>query len=476
MSNILKDIIDNKGRISKIGVVGMGYVGIPAAVLFASSKSFDLVYGFQRNSPASGYKIDMLNRGECPLKGEEPGLDDMLKKVVKAGKFQCSSDFSKISELDAVTLAIQTPFKDPKDLTPDFGALIEGLRMVGQNLKEGTLVVLESTITPGTTDGMARQILEDESGLMAGKDFALAHAPERVMVGRLLRNIQEHDRVVGGIDDVSTKRAIELYSPVLTKGKVIPMTARAAEVTKTAENTFRDLQIAAINELALYCEAMGINVYDVRSGIDSLKGEGITRAILNPGAGVGGHCLTKDTYHLERGVKISGCPVDYPEGKDSLFVLARNINDFMPRHMYNLTVRALERLNKKPVQAKIAILGWAFINDSDDARNTPSEVYRDLLLKDGAKVEVHDPYVPEYPNVPISRDLASVLKNADAVAIFAGHKEYKALQAPEVKRMTGVSRAAVLDGRNVVDPDEFIAEGFVYKGIGRGDKNEHALN
>ena len=124
------------------------------------------------------------------------------------------------------------------------------------------------------------------------------------------------------------------------------MTATAAEVTKTAENTFRDLQIAAANELALYCEATGINFYDVRAGIDSLKGEVITRAILYPGAGVGGHCLTKDTYHLERGVKLASGKLDYLEGEESLFVLARHINDFMPRHMFNLTVEALQRIGK----------------------------------------------------------------------------------------------------------------------------------
>ncbi len=476
MRNILKSIMDKKGKIRKVGVVGMGYVGIPAAVLFANSDEFERVYGFQRNSPSSGYKIDMLNRGECPLKGEEPGLDDMLKKVVHAGKFQCTSDFSKISELDAVTLAIQTPFKDPKDLVPDFGALIEGLRLVGHNISKGTLVVLESTITPGTTDGMAREILEEESGLKAGEDFALAHAPERVMVGRLLKNIQEHDRIVGGIDETSTRRAVELYSPILTKGKIIPMTAMAAEVTKTSENTFRDLQIAAVNELALYCEAMGINVYDVRAGIDSLKGEGITRAILFPGAGVGGHCLTKDTYHLERGVKVAGSDLDYPENKDSLFVLARQINDFMPRHMHNLTVRALERVNKKLAGARVAILGWAFINDSDDARNTPSEIYRDLLLNDGAQVEVHDPHVKDYPGVPILHDIKDALTNADVIAIFAGHKEYRALKAKVVKQLTGDRHPVILDGRNIIEPDAFIREGFVYKGIGRGDKNEHILN
>jgi UDP-N-acetyl-D-mannosaminuronic acid dehydrogenase len=229
---MLTDSIRKRGPIKKIGVIGMGYVGIPAAALFADSPVFDKVYGFQRDSPSSGYKIAMLNRGECPLKGEEPGLEELLQRVVAAGKFQCTSDFSKIAELDAVALSIQTPFLNKEDLLPDFSALKEGIRHVGQNLQPGMLVVLESTITPGTTTGMAREILEQESGLKAGADFALAHAPERVMVGRLLRNIREHDRVVGGIDDVSTKRAAELYSPVLTIGKVIPMSATAAEATQ----------------------------------------------------------------------------------------------------------------------------------------------------------------------------------------------------------------------------------------------------
>ncbi|MCZ7357175.1 MAG: nucleotide sugar dehydrogenase [Candidatus Methanoperedens sp.] len=475
MSNKLKKIMDRIGPIKKIGVVGMGYVGIPAAVLFADSDAFELVLGFQRSSSRSGYKIEMLNRGESPLKGEEPGLEELIKKVVRAKKFQCTPDFSRISEMDAVTLAIQTPFLSNESLEPDFGALIEGLRLTGKYLTEGTLVVLESTITPGTTNGFARQILEEESGLTAGEDFALAHAPERVMVGRLLRNIREHDRIVGGIDKVSTERAIELYSPVLTTGKIIPMTATAAEATKTAENTFRDLQIAAINQLALYCEAMGINVYDVRAGVDSLKGEGITRAVLYPGAGVGGHCLTKDTYHLERGVKVSGGNLDYPDGMDSLFVLARKVNDFMPVHMYNLTVEALSRARKKPAGSKVAILGWAFIKNSDDARNPPSEPYRNLLIRSGCIVDVHDPYVMEYPGVSISHELSGAVDGADAVAILTGHDEYSELDAGTLKRLMGKERPVIVDGRNVIEPEDFIGEGFVYKGIGRGDKNDHPI-
>jgi UDP-N-acetyl-D-mannosaminuronic acid dehydrogenase len=471
MTEKLQQILDARGPIRKIGVLGMGYVGIPAAALFADAKCFEKVLGFQRNSPSSGYKIDMLNHGESPLKGEEPGLEELLKKVTDAGKFECTADFSRISEMDAVALAIQTPFANPKDLEPDFGALIEGIRNVGKYLRPGMLVVLESTITPGTTVGMAREILEEESGLKAGEDFALAHAPERVMVGKLLKNIQEHDRIVGGIDEPSTQRAIELYTPVLTKGKIIPMSSTAAEVTKTAENTFRDLQIAAVNQLALYCESMGINVYDVRAGIDSLKGEGITRAILWPGAGVGGHCLTKDTYHLERGVKLGSEELDYPDNADSIYVLARKVNDFMPSHMFKLTKNALTEAGKELKGSKIAILGWAFINDSDDARNPPSEAYYDLLIQAGAQVMVHDPHVLEYPNIDIKKDLESVLQNADLIAIMTGHSEYFKLKPLDVKKTMDKDKPAVVDGRNVIDPAVFVDVGFVYRGIGRGDVN-----
>ena len=156
----LESLIRKRGPIKKIGVIGMGYVGIPAAALFADSPVFEQVYGFQRDSPSSGYKIAMLNRGESPLKGEEPGLEELLKKVTAAGKFRCTSDFSKITGLDAVTISIQTPFLNKDDLLPDFSALKEGIRQVGRHLQPGMLVVLESTITPGTTEGMARELLE----------------------------------------------------------------------------------------------------------------------------------------------------------------------------------------------------------------------------------------------------------------------------------------------------------------------------
>jgi UDP-N-acetyl-D-mannosaminuronic acid dehydrogenase len=213
----------------------------------------------------------------------------------------------------------------------------------------------------------------------------------------------------------------------------------------------------------------------VRAGVDSLKGEGITRAVLYPGAGVGGHCLTKDTYHLERGVKISKGKLDYPAGLDSIFILARKVNDFMPVHMYNLTVDALLRIGKKPSGSRVAILGWAFIANSDDARNPPSEPYRNLLIDTGCSVTVHDPHVLEYPGMDISHELSDVVKGADAVAILTGHNEYFKLEAKVLKGLMGQKHPVIVDGRNVVDADGFIGEGFVYKGIGRGDKNDHPI-
>jgi len=487
MSENLQPILEGRGPIRTVGVIGMGYVGIPAAALFADTPEFGMVYGFQRDSKSSGYKIAMLNAGVSPLKGEEPGLEELLAKVTEAGKFRCTADFAKIAECDAVTLAIQTPFTNPKDLIPNFTPLIEGIRNVGRYLTPGTLVVLESTVTPGTTTGMARKILEEESGLVAGEDFCLAHAPERVMVGRLLQNIREHDRIIGGIDAVSTVRAGELYGPVLTKGRLIPMSATAAEVTKTAENTFRDLQIAAANQLALYCEAMGINFYDVRTGIDSLKGEGITRAILWPGAGVGGHCLTKDTYHLERGVgELGSGALDWPADISSLYISSRRINDFMPTHMLHLTESALTQAGKEqgaPLHgARLALLGWAFLSDSDDARNTPSAPFYEAARAAGATVRVHDPWVDPAtaPDVPegaaISRDLGAVLAGVDAVVIFAGHRKYHNLRPVEVRALCGGEHPAIVDGRNVVEPDAWIGAGFVYRGIGRGDKNGHPVS
>ena len=471
MNENLRRILEKKGPIKKIGVIGMGYVGIPSAAIFADSPAYDFVWGFQRNSSSSGYKIAMLNKGECPLDGTEPGLRELIERIVKKNKFECTYDMTKIAEVDTVTIAVETPFQNRNKLLANYDSLIEALRKTGKYMTEGVLVVIESTVTPGVTQGIARKILEEESGMRAGVDFFLAHAPERVMPGRLLKNIQEYDRVVGGIDDSSTERATELYTPILTKGEVIPVSAIAAEFSKTAENALRDLQIAAVNELAIYCEGLGIDFYDVKKAIDSLEGKGVSRAVLFPGAGVGGHCLPKDTYHLMRSLNENGVSSNFSMDSDSLFLRARNINDFMPQHMYNLTTSALESVGQSLQSTKVVILGWAYNRNTDDSRNTPAEPYRDLVLQSGAEVEIHDPYVKDYGEIRIAKDLESVLGGADVIAVFTAHDDYADLDLNKVKRLSGKDRTVIVDGRNVFDPEEVINSGFIYRGIGRGDKN-----
>jgi UDP-N-acetyl-D-mannosaminuronic acid dehydrogenase len=471
MSRDLETILHQKGPLKKIGVIGMGYVGISTAAAFAACPVFDFVWGFQRNSSSSGYKIDLLNCGTSPFFNTEPALELLLRQVVRAGRFQCSSDFSRIAEVDAVTIAVETGFLDIAEMIVDYSPLEAALRTIGRYLTPGLLVVLESTVTPGTTEGWARQILEEESGLKAGSDFALAHAPERVMPGRLLQNIREYDRVVGGIDAASTARAVELFSPLMNKGKIMPTSAKVAEVTKTAENALRDLQIASANQLALYCEHLGVNFYEVKTAIDTLKGEGVTRALLFPGAGVGGHCLTKDSLHLERSVRLWSPVRSFPSGSVSLFLAARRVNDFMPKHMHALTVEALRKAGKSPRGAKITILGWAYLQNTNDARNTPAAPYRDLLLKDGMEVTVHDPYVMDYAGFPIFHDLDEAARGSDGLALITGHEHYKTLDLERIKQIMRGRPPLLVDGRQVVPAETAIRSGFVYMAVGRGDMN-----
>lgn len=455
-------------KIKNIGVIGAGYTGIPAAILFA--KYYDHVTLFQRNSPRSGYKIDLINSGKLPVKSNEPNIEKMLKDAVTKKKLEATSDFETIQDLDAITIDVQTPFNHMKE-TPDIYPLLDACRSIGENISEDTLVVLESTVTPGTTEKIVANTLINQSGFTVGKNLFVAHAPERVMVGRLLKNIQEYDRVVGGVEPISTDVAVELYKPLMTKGTIIKTTARTAEVIKTAENAIRDLQIATANQLALYCESMNVNFYDVYNGISSLRGDGVTRALLLPGAGVGGHCLTKDSHLLESGIENIGKFLDFPEDSDSLFESARNINKFMPRHMKNLAVIGLKKLNKNPKLCKVAVLGWSFLPDTDDARNSPTAAFTLISHKVFKEIRIHDPFEHIDKHNTIEQSLENVVENADVIMLFTAHDEYKKLTPGYLKQISGHSNPVFVDGRNLYNSTEFINAGFVYEGIGRGDVN-----
>jgi len=439
----------------KIAVVGMGYVGIPAAALLADVPGFD-VTGIQRQSQRSGWKIEVLNSGHSPIEGNEPGLEELIARVVKKGTFRVTDDFSVLREMDTILIDVQTP-TDSADHTPSYLSLKEVSRRVGEHMRTGALIIIESTVAPGTTQNVVQPILERKSGMKAGKDFYLAYSYERVMPGRLIEYIQNLPRIVGGINQKSEQLAVGLYKTIVRE-KIYSTDILTAETSKTMENAYRDVNIAFANEMALISENLGVDVFEIQDLINSRS----ERHMHLPGSGVGGHCLPKDTWLLRYGLRRYGeSPME-----TEFISLARRINDYMPQHMAEMVEGALKRKKVRIREAKVAILGVAYLEDSDDTRNTPAySLIRDLESK-GAEVIAHDPHVREFPEVDLTKDLDVALEGADCIAIVTKHRQYFGLDLSKARRL--MRTAIIVDGRNVIDATRAEKQGFFYKGIGKG--------
>ncbi len=459
---------------SKIAVIGMGYVGIPAAVLLADA-GHD-VTGVQRRSKRSGWKIDLLNKGGCPIGGDEPELPELIERTVKAGKFRVTDDFSVVKDMDFILIDVQTP--TDKDHVPRYESLKEVSKIVGSHLRKGQVVVIESTVAPGTTEFMVQPILEKISGLKAGlpDGFGLSFSYERVMVGRLIHNIREYPKIVGAIDEDTKKITMEMYNTIV-KGGVHGTDPMTAEVSKTVENAYRDVQIAFANEVALLCESLGIDVFDVRKFVNGLPNDpsqphaNPVRNMHFPGSGVGGHCLPKDTWLLLHGWNEYGkLKIDY---EPSILAGSRNLNDFMPIHTLELLKEALKEKNIQLKTSKICVLGYAFLENSDDARNTPTLPFLKELEKEGVTFTLHDPYLKEEDGYTIEQDLEACLKGSNAVIILTKHNEYKDLRPEYLKDI--LDTYIIIDGRNTLNGDEFIEKGFTFRGIGKGQYRKEKI-
>ncbi len=450
----------------KIAVVGMGYAGIPAAALFADLPGF-MVTGVQRRSKRSGWKIDLLNQGKNPIGGDEPGLSELIARVVKKGTLKVVDDISTCKDAEAVLIDVQTP--TDVDRKPNYDSLKEVCENVGKHIKPLTLVIVESTVAPGTTDNIVKPLLEKSSHMKAGKDFYLAFCYERVMVGRLIKNMVELPRIVGGVDEESTKRATELYSHVV-KAKLHQTDALTAEVTKVVENTYRDVNIAFANEVALVCESLGVDVFEVRELVNTLPNDPAMPAsnpIRNmhyPGAGVGGHCLPKDGWLLKFGLDTFGKFKFFPK----VIMSTREVNDSMPRHVVDLVEDALAEHGKKIEGAKVAILGVAFLENCDDTRNTPSAAIYDQLKERGAKPILHDPVVRDF-DLPFTKNLDEAILNADAVILSTKHKEYMQLDLRALR--SKLATPILIDGRNTFAMDAAAKAGLTYRGVGKGRRS-----
>lgn len=432
-------------REAVVGVVGLGYVGLPVACLFAEV-GFTVI-----GVDVKPDRVAQINAGVSPIAGNEPGLAEMLGRVVREGRLRATVTYAELARADAVSVNVETPVDE--DHRPRYEALKAVCRSLGPVLKDGALVIVESTIAPGTTDGLVRPLLEESSGRKVGDSFYLGHCPERVMPGKLLSNLRSLSRVCGGMSPETSEVMVALYRQIV-QAELDIADCVTAELVKTAENAYRDVNIAFANEVALICEAVGGDVWKVRELVNKSPG----RNMLLPGAGVGGHCIPKDPWLLAYGAG-DGVPV-------RLIPAARAVNDYMPLHVVDLVARALREVGTDLAGSRVAILGYSYLEDSDDIRNSPSGSLAARLRELGAEVAIHDPWVAGYGS-----DLDQTTRGCDAVVLVVAHSAYRSL---DLTALASRLRTRVLvDACHIVDVAALKA-GLVYRGIGTGNREAGA--
>ncbi|MBI4673334.1 MAG: nucleotide sugar dehydrogenase [Chloroflexi bacterium] len=397
-------------RTAEIAVIGIGYVGLPLAVAFADA-GFP-TYGFDLDAR----KVETINRGASYIPDVESSL---VHHLVADGRLRASTDETILDNADVIFICVPTPFDRMK--APDLGPVKSASESIARHLRRGRLIILQSTTYPGTTEEFVLPILET-SGLKAGTDFYLAFSPERIDPGNKQWSARNMPKVLGGLTPRSTELARDLLA-TLTSNVHLVSSPRAAEMTKLLENIFRSVNIALVNELALLCERMNIDIWEV---IDAAKTKPFGYMPFYPGAGVGGHCIPVDPYYLSWKAREYDFYTKFIE-------LAAEVNQSMPFHVVNLVSDAVNRQGKALAGAKVLVLGVAFKRDIDDARNSPAERVIELLLGRGANVSYHDPYVPQFhigdsvfhraPHVLQNSALTTeTVRAADLVIIITGHR------------------------------------------------------
>ena len=391
---------------AKVAVLGLGYVGLPLAVIFAQS-------GFNVTGiDPIQKKVDAINKGKSYI------LDVSDKKIatlVESGKLCATTDFSVLKEIDAVSICVPTPLRKTGD--PDLSFIIAVSEMLKQYVHKGMVVVLESTTYPGTTRELILSKLCEESELIVGKDFFLAFSPERVDPGRTGWTTQNTPKIIGGITPQCLEVSQTWYSQALDE--VVPVSStEVAEMVKLLENTFRMINIGMVNEMAMICDRLGVDIWEVIEAA-ATKPFGFMKFL--PGPGLGGHCIPIDPLYLSWKLKTLNYSARFIE-------LASEINSFMPRYTVGKIQDALN-MQKKPLNGgKVLILGVAYKANIDDLRESPALDIIHLLSEKGALVSYHDPYIPsiQYEKLRLDciKDLDHEIRNADCVAIITNHSTY----------------------------------------------------
>lgn len=425
---------------ARVAVIGLGYVGLPVACQFAEV-GFDVV-GVELRSE----RVGMINSGVSPIDSYEPGLSELLSKVVAQRKLRATINYQELRDRDVFLIAVETPVDENN--IPRYEALRNALCDLGRVMKPAVLVIVESTIAPGTMSKVVLPLLSESSGQRVNQDFFLANCPERVMPGKLLANLRQMSRVVGGMTPETAEVAVSFYRHVV-QADLDPTDCVTAELVKTTENAYRDVQIAFANEVALICEAVGGDVWKVRD----LVNKSPNRQMHLPGAGVGGHCIPKDPWLLVHGAREEQVPI-------RLIPAARAVNNSMPFHVVDLIQDAMTFAGSPISGSRILVMGFAYLENSDDTRNSPSADLASRLQKLGAKVVIHDPFVPEY-----NKDLLQAAQNCDAAVVMVRHQEYLRLDLGLLK--TALRKPVLIDARNVFGDSPMATEGFIYRVVGR---------
>ncbi len=403
----------------KICVLGLGYIGLPTALLLAQNHE---VRGVDVNRKI----IDSLNHGDLPF--EEPGLKELF--------IATSKNFSaclQAEQADVFIIAVPTPLNSSIRVS-DLSYVRSAAEMIVPYLKEGNLVILESTVPPGTSEKLVIPILEN-SGVKRG-DFLMVHCPERAIPGNTLHEMIHNDRIIGGFNQISQENAVKLYKSFV-KGNLLTTDLRTAEFAKLMENTYRDVNIAIANEFALLSEELGINVWETIE----LANRHPRVNILQPGPGVGGHCIAIDPWFLTEG-----------SHSHRMISLARDINDSMPKHVVT-RIRDIVSGIYKPI---ITIMGVAYKGNVDDARETPALKIIKLCENEGFTVRVFDPHVHSF-EYPLS-DFSMAVSNSDLLVITTDHNEFRDLIPTDIGKM--MKNKNILDCRNLIKQQLWKNAGF----------------
>jgi len=380
-----------KNTYESVCVLGLGYIGLPTSAALAA-RGFT-IHGVEVNSEV----VDTINAGETHI--VEPELDLLVRAAVESGRLRAHQE---PASADVFMICVPTPLTQEK--TADLSYVWDAASSIAKHVKQGNLILLESTSPPRTTERVA-EIIAKESGLQL-TDFHVAHAPERVLPGRILREVVENDRIVGGVDDSSTEAAARFYEKFVS-GRILTTTARTAELAKLVENSFRDVNIAFANELSVLCDELEIDVWE----LIALANRHPRVDILSPGPGVGGHCLAVDPWFI----------VELAPTTARMIHTAREVNESKPDWIVDRVVRKAERF-KKP---GIACLGLAYKPDVDDLRESPAvEITKKLCAQNVGDVWAVEPFIQDHPDIPL-RDLQSGVEGADIVLLLVGHRQFK---------------------------------------------------